>query len=197
VKKEDTMATFFTKDFFKTYADARQVQSRNWLNESKNFGQRSDAKFDIFLSHSFKNKEEVKGVYIYLTDIGYRVYVDWIVDPELDRSEVNSATVQNLRKRMKQSACLIYAVSDQAASSKWMPWELGFMDGFTDHRCAVLPVLDVSTDSFSGQEFIHVYPTITKEDLANGNFRIIVKSSGKLDARLFEWQKPTGVASTF
>ena len=43
-------------------------------------------KFDIFLSHSFLDKAEVQGLYQELTDFGYSVYVDWVVDPHLDRT---------------------------------------------------------------------------------------------------------------
>ena len=44
--------------------------------------------FDIFLSHSFLDKSEVQGLYQELTDFGFTVYVDWIVDPHLDRTNV-------------------------------------------------------------------------------------------------------------
>lgn len=187
------MATFFTKTLFQNYARAKDLQSRTWLSESRLFSLKDDAKFDIFLSHSFLDKEVVKGVYAYLTALEYRVYVDWIIDPEFNRSEVDVATVDQLRKRMRQSSSLIYAVSDQASTSKWMPWELGFMDGYTSNRCAILPILDISTQSYVGQEFIHVYPKVTKEDMANGNFKMTVQRKNLAEMNLSDWQRPSGI----
>jgi hypothetical protein len=53
---------------------------------------------------------------------------------------------------MKQSKSLIYLSSENSSSSKWMPWELGFFDGFKPDGVAIMPVLDNPTDSFKGQE---------------------------------------------
>ena len=45
-----------------------------------------------------------------------------------------------------------------------MPWELGFCDG-VHGRVAVVPVLEqnLQTESFDGQEYLKLYPYITKE----------------------------------
>lgn len=40
-----------------------------------------------------------------------------------------------------------------------MPWELGFFDGFRT-AVAVLPVAKNSSETFSGQEFLGLYPYI-------------------------------------
>ena len=50
--------------------------------------------FYIFLSHSFLDKDEVEGLYIELTNQGYSVYVDWIIDPHLDRTNVTKASAK-------------------------------------------------------------------------------------------------------
>ena len=60
---------------------------------------------------------------------GYAVYVDWIEDEELDRSEVTPKTAQLLKKRMNSSQGLAYVASSNTAQSKWCPWELGYFDG--------------------------------------------------------------------
>ena len=77
--------------------------------------------FDIFLSHSFLDQREVKGLYIELTDLGYRVYVDWIADPQLDRNNVTKESAELIRNRMKSSKTLLLAISENAEMSKWMP----------------------------------------------------------------------------
>lgn len=90
----------------------------------------SDKSFDVFLSHSIRDAEVVLGVVAALTQQGLNVYVDWIVDPLMDRSRVTPETAERLRQRMRQSSSLIYAHSNQSGTSKWMPWELGYFDGF-------------------------------------------------------------------
>ena len=85
--------------------------------------------FDIFLSHAFSDKEMILGTTQILEDLGYSVYLDWRDDPGLDRQNVNPDTAETLRTRMKMSRCLFYATTSGAATSRWMPWELGFKDG--------------------------------------------------------------------
>jgi hypothetical protein len=52
----------------------------------------SEAKaYDIFLSHSIKDEELILGIKAILEDLKYTVYVDWIDDPQLDRSKVTAS----------------------------------------------------------------------------------------------------------
>jgi len=126
--------------------------------------------FDIFLSHSFLDKEEVEGLYIELTRLGYSVYVDWIIDPELDRNNVTKKSAAIIRNRLKSSKSLLLAVSVNAAISKWMPWELGYVDGNTS-KCAIIPVSksDYAPNSYEGVEYLSLYPFIKKLPTTQGN----------------------------
>lgn len=153
---------FYTKDYLRSLSISGLKGTRtfsNTLNESKKLN-----KFDIFLSHSYKDKEFIQGLFLELSDMGFTVYVDWIIDPHLSRSNITKKTVEHIRNRMKQSKSLIYATSENASNSKWMPWELGFVDG-DKARCSILPIRDSEHSSFHGQEFLSVYPSITKEGL--------------------------------
>ncbi|WOK08398.1 TIR domain-containing protein [Imperialibacter roseus] len=129
-----------------------------------------NTKFDIFLSHSFLDKQEVQGLYQELTDFGYSVYVDWIVDPHLDRTNVTKESASLVRKRMKCSKSLLLAISTNASMSKWIPWELGYVDGSTS-RCAVIPVSKegVPPKSFKGKEYLSLYPFIKKVPIGRTN----------------------------
>ena len=134
------------------------------LFESRMFSARNvsvTTKFDIFLSHSFLDKAEVQGLYQELTDFGYSVYVDWIVDPHLDRANVTKESATLVRERMKNSKTLLLAISTNATMSKWIPWELGYVDGNTN-KCAIIPVSKESTPpkSFKGAEYLILYPFI-------------------------------------
>lgn len=129
---------------------------------------KSQLKFDIFLSHSFLDRDEVLGLYRELTEMGFKVYVDWIVDPELDRNNVTKATAELIRNRMKNSKTLLLAISTNATMSKWMPWELGYADGNTG-RCAIIPISreNLSLFSFNRIEYLKLYPYVDRATLKN------------------------------
>lgn len=148
-------------------AELKSIASKKQnLFESKLFSVRNvsvTTKFDIFLSHSFLDKAEVQGLYQELTDFGYSVYVDWIVDPHLDRANVTKESATLVRERMKNSKSLLLAISTNITMSKWIPWELGYVDGNTN-KCAIIPVSKESTPpkSFKGSEYLILYPFIKK-----------------------------------
>lgn len=134
-------------------AKARMLLEKS-LHEQRNFS--ATKTFDIFLSHSSNDAELVEGLKLEIEDMGYTVYVDWIEDPQLNREKVTKETAELLKQRMKNSTALIYAFSENAAASKWMPWELGYFDGIKG-TVAVLPIANVSKDDFKGVEYLGIY----------------------------------------
>jgi hypothetical protein len=162
------------------------------LNESRSATRGTDT-FDVFLSHSISDADLVLGIKNLLEERGLKVYVDWETDSQLDRSKVNPETADMLRRRMKQSTSLLYLATESASSSKWMPWELGYFDGLRSGQVAVMPLLDNETDSFEGQEYLGLYPTVTK-DTYRGSSRtdVFVEGSGKWTTlQEFNSGKPT------
>lgn len=152
------------------------------LSEAKSVDDRS--RFDVFLSHSYQDKELIFGMKRMLEKMGMAVYVDWIDDPELSRDSVTSATAGRLRKRMRQSESLFYVHTPKARDSKWMPWELGYFDGKSGGRCAILPVFQgVSPAVFQGQEYLGLYPYV---DVTNGS--IYIHRSASEYERYLEWR---------
>ena len=129
---------------------------------------RPNERFDVFLSHCMADAELVAGVKTLLEELGYKVYVDWIVDRQLDRSRVTAETANVLRERMRASRSMYFATSESSPDSKWMPWELGYFDGMSQGRIAVLPLVAVEGASFQGQEYLGLYPVVerlpTKDD---------------------------------
>ena len=115
--------------------------------------------FDIFLSHSSLDQLQVLGIYKLLRTRGYSVYLDQVCDPQLNRAHVTRATARVLRYRMAQSRSLFVATSTNTTNSRWVPWELGFMDGW-NAKAAVLPILPAGTVSFKGQEYFELYPEV-------------------------------------
>lgn len=144
--------------------------------------------YDVFLSHSFDDASVILGLKVKLEALGLSVYVDWIDDPALDRKNVTKATAQQIRHRMKSSKSLLYAHSLNASQSRWMPWELGFMDGFRNGRAAILPISDSHTEvyQFQRQEYLSLYPFVAPSP--DGTIIYVWESEGgyKL-ARLPDW----------
>lgn len=117
-------------------------------------------KYDIFLSHSYLDKDLVYSLVDLFNKAGYSIYVDWMVDKELDRSNVNANTANRLRSRMQSCNGLAYVSTTNISHSKWCPWELGYVDGNKNGRCAILPIVKTSGESFKGQEYLGLYPYI-------------------------------------
>lgn len=116
-------------------------------------------RFDVFLSHSYLDKDLIFAVKNYLEEHNLSVYVDWIDEQELDRSSVNAETAATLRRRMTQCESLLFATSSNSTSSKWMPWECGYFDGISG-KIAILPIAKSDESSFVGQEYLGLYPYI-------------------------------------
>lgn len=123
--------------------------------------------FDVFLSHSILDSELILGAKLELEDRGFIVYVDWICDPLLDRTKVTPATAAHLRLRMRQCKMLVYVHSENAALSKWCPWELGYFDGLRGGNVFILPITKFTTDTYDGQEYLGLYPYLKPTTTAN------------------------------
>lgn len=136
--------------------------------------------YDIFLSHSFKDALAILGLRELLTDQGLSVYVDWLDDYQLDRSQVSAATANLLRERMNNSKTLMFATSRASGSSKWMPWELGYFDGQKgSSNVSICPVETGDSGSFLGQEYLGLYKTVETVKQANGRLVPSVVTSSR------------------
>ena len=83
---------FYTRSEARSAATRAQAKSKHImldsvLNEAiKN--QEMQNRFDIFLSHAIKDADLILGVKTLLEESGFTVYVDWIIDPSLERDKV-------------------------------------------------------------------------------------------------------------
>ena len=130
--------------------------------------------FDVFLSHYIADADLIAGVKAYLEEQGQTACVGWVVDNHLERQLVTPKTADLLRQRMRQSDSMIFATSESSPNSKWMPWELGYFDGLRQGRIAVLPLVATEGGSFTGQEYIGLYPTIEKLPTVQGTTETFV-----------------------
>ncbi|GAB3588569.1 toll/interleukin-1 receptor domain-containing protein [Acetobacter peroxydans] len=162
-------------------AQVKNAQAKNALREiameslnEEAAAVRDSDNFDIFLSHSLMDADVVAGVKSILESQGHTVYVDWIVDGQLDRHAVTPKTADILRQRMRQSESMIFATSESSSKSRWMPWELGYFDGLRQGRIAILPLVASSGATFEGQEYLGLYPLIELLPVAQGVKRAFV-----------------------
>lgn len=150
---------YFSESYFR--AKAYSLYEARALTRKADTGEY--ANFDIFLSYNINDRSVVKGIFADLESKGYRVYLDFVVDPQLIRENCSKETARLLRERLRHSRALIYASSINALGSKWMAWELGEMDG-RGRECFILPVSnDGSNKEFEQKEYLKLYPIISKD----------------------------------
>lgn len=150
-----------------THQDLAEITRQKRISESYALDHlrksASIQKFDIFLSHSYLDAKEVLAIKELIEKYTNKVvYVDWINDVQLSREEVSPKTADLLRRRIASSKILIYAHSKNGTNSKWVPWELGYADAKIG-KVAVFPIVEYSTDSIKGTEFMGLYPAIDLE----------------------------------
>ena len=141
---------------------------------------------DVFLSHAYDDKELILGVALSIEDLGFSVYLDWRDDPSLDRKNVTPQTAATLRARLTTSRCLFFSTTQHTGESKWMPWELGFKDG-NNGRAAVLPISVHTTEAYQGQQYLGIYPYVTKQPDTNQNERLWIRRSRTCYVLFEEW----------
>lgn len=90
---------------------------------------------------------------------------------------------------MRACRSLIYAETPAATSSKWMPWELGYVDGYCE-RVAIFPVAQGNTvaNGYSGEEYLGIYPWV-RESSAAGRLAVVDRST--FINYLKEWVRKT------
>lgn len=83
--------------------------------------------FDLFISHSYKDKEIVSDVVRKANKHSLNCYVDWTADNDfLKRSLVSDYTKEVLKARMKQSKKLLFLSSVNSRESEWVAFELQY-----------------------------------------------------------------------
>jgi MTH538 TIR-like domain (DUF1863) len=149
--------------------------------------------YDIFISHSFRDAEVIHGLKLFIENIySLSVYVDWIDDPELDRTQVSKATANRLRNRMNNCKAMLVAHSESSPDSKWVPWEIGYFDS-RNGRVAVLPITknDSSSEDFEGQEYLGLYSYAVHGKDISQQTKIWIQDSPRKYVDLASWVKGT------
>lgn len=155
-----------------------ELRSKTFMYDSKSFETLNDyadrklneqfssfsfyKSYDIFLSHSVKDAAAILRLARILEEQGLSVYVDWIVDKQLDRTKVTTATARVIRERLKICKCFIMALTSNSTQSSWVQWELGLADGQKNGKVAIVPLVNgnETNPDFYKQEYLGLYPYI-------------------------------------
>lgn len=144
--------------------------------------------YDIFLSYSYHDKEYALKLCQLLEINGFSVYID-LNDNSLDRNNVNGDTAKKIANKMDKCKSLIYLYSKASSISKWCPWELGYVSGKKNFRCAKVPLVQNSVDkNYEKQEYLEMYPMIDYEKEKNSSsYFFWVNDSENKYIKLKEW----------
>ena len=153
-----------TEDVIKAASkEARSYLLQEGVTFEKSLRFDAAEQYDLFISHSFKDKDLVVGLKHLFKKAGYKVYIDWIDDAQLDRNRVNEYTASTIKNRMKSCKALTYVSTENTPSSQWCPWELGLGDGMLNKVC-ILPVMK---GDYKGQEYLSLYPYLRYAEYAD------------------------------
>jgi hypothetical protein len=142
------------------YRTANQRVTPKLLAESKDYLNKD---FDVFISHSYKDKEIVRAcVYLLEQEYGVRCFVDWKED---ERNPDEAAN--NLKKVMKKCKAMLLLRSQNSDNSYWVPWETGCFETIKDSNSvngalyiAILAITDktnnVTDDTILSSTFKHM-----------------------------------------
>lgn len=167
---------------FKGFENLDEYAERKLNEQASQF--RSYKTYDIFLSYSVKDAAAIIRLANILENKGLSVYVDWIVDKKLDRSEVTAETARIIRDRLESSKSLILALTSNSVQSNWVQWELGLGDGQKNGKVAILPLIreEDTNPNFYRQEYLGIYPFIDYQGSS-----IYVNGKGVKYLKLEDW----------
>ncbi len=182
--------SLYTEDFFRSRVGSMTASAADISLRAAS--KAATGEFDIFLSHSFRDAQVILGIREWLKSQNLRVYVDWIDDPELDRSAISAATAARLREQMGNSRSLIYATSRAAKTSRWMPWELGYFDATKGSpRVSIMRVDSSSSSKFVVEEYLGLDKQIEHFRMSDGSQPYAVLPSREKAQTLTSFSKAT------
>lgn len=115
-------------------------------------------KVTIFLSHKHDEIEDLDAAISFLKRFDVDVYVDWL--DEGMPVATSGRTAIRIKQKIKENKKFIFLATEGAIASKWCNWELGYGDSlkYMD-KIALLPIRNDGR-SYSGSEYMQIYPSI-------------------------------------
>lgn len=146
----------------------------------------------VFISHSHVDSTLAEQLADFISSFDVPVYVD-ILDTELP-GRSGMETARHLRNKIASHPKFIALFSENALSSRWIPWELGYADGLCRGKpipspdVALMPVLR-SAWSLPGVEYTGLYPEVSSA----GDTPCLELPGGKRGPRFDDWLRSTPI----
>ena len=144
-----------SKKYLNELCDRKYIRESFQIGDSNRIDS-NDKQYDVFLSYCYTDKEYAIKIVNLIEKHGYSVYID-LRDPKLSRSSIDKATVKRISSIMNRCKSLVYVHTASSTMSKWCPWELGYMSGKKNFRCATI-LLTNDKEDFPRQEYLDIYP---------------------------------------
>lgn len=114
--------------------------------------------YDLFVSHSYQDKEQVRSFVKKANAAGLSCYVDWTADREfLRRSLVSQYTEEVLKFRMQHAKKLAYLSSERSRASKWVAFELQYYRDIVQREILMIVLDGEDLHDFSIVESLDAY----------------------------------------
>lgn len=118
--------------------------------------------YDMFISHSYKDCENLLDLKTFLNASKLHVYLDWVCDREaLGRDLTNKDTAEVILRRLEQSESLLYVYTPSCSLSQWAPWELGYFQAF--HR-PIFVYIPEEEGNVQKPPYLDLYPRVYLKD---------------------------------
>lgn len=154
--------SFISESTLSNYRSRTRFFSKdNIVNLSESIS-RDRSKPMIFLSHKHDELSIMQDVIGFLKDEGVDVYVDWM-DEDMP-AHTNAETALRLKEKIKKADKFILLATQNAINSKWCNWELGLGDAAKYIENIALFPINRTYQSFSGSEYLRIYPRIEYRD---------------------------------
>lgn len=131
--------------------------------------------YDLFISHSYKDKDALIRLKAFLNGQNLNVYLDWVNDKdELLREKTSAETAAVIIERIRTSKAVLYIHTEESINSRWTPWEIGFAHALGKKICVYSP-----DETVEKPEFIRLYNTaileMDKFQVVEGDHPIMIK----------------------
>lgn len=134
------------------------------------------SKAQVFLSHSHLDDKDLARTIRLLEHAGATVRVD---KSEKRMLGVSGGVVAPIVKNLVRSCPkMVVAMTQNIATSRWIPWEIGLADGLHGvNNVALFPLLETSVaDVPVEKEYLSMYPTVEWEHLTGDYEGWVVKN---------------------
>ena len=125
--------------------------------------------YDVFLSHSHRDEIRAQELAALLREWKIEVFVD--VDDAMLAQLPDKELPDRLVGKLRRCRLLLFAFSEDAVDSRWMPWELGLAHGVIG-RVLLWPFTERALQAKERQEYLHLYEALDPRDLATARTRL-------------------------